>query len=314
MPATTASAPAKVILFGEHSVVYGYPAIAAPVKKIKAKANVKADPKGEPGQIRIVAPAVALDEMLSDLDSSQPLATAIRKVCSHLKVKQLPACTVRVTSTIPLAAGLGSGAAVSVAIIRAISSFLGHPLPNEDVCQLAFEVEKLYHSMPSGIDNTVITYEKPVYYIKSQPIEILTVKKPFTLVIADTGITTPTKESVNDVRKAWQANKKQFDAYFESTGSLAVSARQAIEAGNNELLGPLMDANHGLLRKIGVSCAKLDQLVLAARQAGAHGAKLSGGGRGGNLIALVNEEHANSIAKALKNAGAVNTIVTKISK
>lgn len=314
MPAINASAPGKVILFGEHAVVYGQPAIAAPIREVKAKASITPDPKGEVGAVHILAQAVGIDALLVDLDDSQPLAATLRQVCAHLGVKSLPACTLKITSTIPVAAGLGSGAAVSVAVIRALASFLGQPLPDEEVSQLAYEIEKLHHGTPSGIDNAVIAYAQPIYFIKDRPCEKLHVKKTLTLAIADTGISSPTKQAVGDVRKARQADKKQYDAYFESIGSLADSARQAIEAGNIEQLGVLMDANHGLLRKIGVSCPALDTLVTTARQAGAFGAKLSGGGRGGNLIALVNDERADAVARALIAAGAVRVIVTDIRK
>jgi mevalonate kinase len=314
MTAISAIAPGKVILFGEHAVVYGQPAIAAPVTEVKAKVNITANPKGQNGEIRLIAPGIGMDALLADLDASQPLAAAVRQVSDHLHVKHLPACTIRVNSTIPVAAGLGSGAAVSVAFMRGLAAFLGHPLDDETVCALAYEIEKLHHGTPSGIDNTVVTYAQPIYYTKGKPIERIKVKRPFTLAIADTGIASPTKTAVGDVRTAWQADKKTYEAYFESVGSLADSARQCIEAGNLEQLGPLMDANHGLLRKIGVSCPELDHLVQVARRAGALGAKLSGGGRGGNLIALVDDEHADTVAQALIAAGAVRVIVTDIHK
>jgi mevalonate kinase len=314
MPAITASAPGKVILFGEHAVVYGQPAIAAPVSEVKAKASVTADPKGENDAVRLIAPDINLDAMLAELDASQPLAAGVRLVSNHLGIKSLPACTIKITSTIPVAAGLGSGAAVSVALMRALAAFLGHPLDDETIGDLAYEIEKLHHGTPSGIDNSVVTYAQPIYFVKGKPIERLKVKRPFTLAIADTGIASPTKTAVGDVRKAWQADKKTYEAYFEAVGSMADSARQCIEAGNIEQLGPLMDANHGLLRKIGVSCPELDHLVLTARAAGAFGAKLSGGGRGGNLIALVDDERADAVAHALIGAGAVRVIVTDIRK
>ncbi|HSQ17991.1 MAG TPA: mevalonate kinase, partial [Anaerolineales bacterium] len=110
----------------------------------------------------------------------------------------------------------------------------------------------------------------------------------------------------------WQSNQDHYEALFESIGALADSARQSIEHGAVELLGPLMDANHGLLRKLGVSCPELDALVLAARKAGAWGAKLSGGGRGGNMIALVNKEQAQRVCTALQTAGARHTLVTEV--
>jgi mevalonate kinase len=209
---------------------------------------------------------------------------------------------------------LGSGAAVSAALIRALSAFLGCPFSDDQVCALTYEIEKIHHGTPSGIDNTVITYARPVYFVKGQPLQQLQVGRPFTILIGDTGIRSPTAQSVRDVRRAWQAEKSTYEALFDSTGAIADSARQAIESGAVELLGPLMDANHGLLRKMGVSSPELDTLVVTARKAGALGAKLSGGGRGGNMIALVQPARAEGLAAALQQAGAARTIITRVGE
>lgn len=312
MPAFSASAPGKIILFGEHAVVYNRPAIAVPVEQVSAKAIVSPDLRGTAGSVKILAPGIGMETQLSELPSSHPLAAAILNTVSALGVKHIPACTIKITSTIPVAAGLGSGAAVSVAILRAFSAYLGHPLTDEQVSQLAFEVEKIHHGTPSGVDNTVITYARPVYFIKDRTIEQLRARQPFTLVIGDTGIKSPTATTVGNVRKAWQKHKDEYEAMFDSTGAIVDSARSAIENGTIELLGPLMDANHGLLRKMGVSCPELDALVQAAREAGALGAKLSGGGQGGNMITLVRAETAEKVAAALEKTGAVHTIVTQV--
>jgi mevalonate kinase len=200
-----------------------------------------------------------------------------------------------------------------VALLRAFSAFLGHPLADERVSALAFEVEKLHHGTPSGIDNTVIAFARPVVFVKGEPIETLRVPQPFTIVIGDTGVSNPTAAAVGDVRQAWKAKKALYEAMFDSAGAIAEAARQMIEAGQVESLGPLMDANHGLLCKMGVSSPELDRLAAAARRAGALGAKLSGGGRGGNMIALVTEKKAAAGARALEEAGAVRTIVTVVT-
>jgi mevalonate kinase len=312
MPAIAASAPGKIILFGEHAVVYGRPAIAVPVEGVSARAVVMAEPLAKPGAIHLIAPDIDLDAYLSDLKIKHPLALAVEKTLATLDIQHPPAFTVRITSTIPLAAGLGSGAAVSVAIIRAVSAFLGQSLSEAQVSGLAYEVEQVYHGTPSGIDNTVIAYKMPVYFRRGQPIEILHVGKPFTIVIGDTGIKFPTAVAVGDVRKAWQANPDYFEALFDSAGEIARTARQAIENGAVSALGLLMYQNHLLLQQMGVSSPELDRLVEAARRAGAVGAKLSGGGRGGNMIALVDPGTAAQVEVGLQNAGAVRTLVTEI--
>lgn len=312
MPAITATAPGKTILFGEHAVVYGRPAIAAPVSQVRARAIVSANPRGTSGEVLVQAPDVGLEAILDELDESHPLAQAIRRTLAELGVKRLPACTIRVSSTIPVAAGLGSGAAVSVAIIRAVANFAGRHLPDEIVSALAYQVDKLYHGTPSGIDNTVITYARPVYFVRGQPIQMLKLPAPFTIVIGDTGVQSSTALAVGDVRSAWQADAERYESIFDEIGRIAQAARRAIEAGRPQELGQLMDDNHALLYDMGVSSPELEQLVWAARVAGAQGAKLCGGGRGGNMIALVDDVQAQAVAQKLAQSGAVRTIITTI--
>lgn len=312
----SASVPGKIILFGEHAVVYGQPAIAVPVDQIRAHVRITTRPQESPGRMRILAPAVDLACDLDELSPDHPLAAAVKGVLDsrQTELEQLPACTLEITSTIPVASGLGSGAAVSVAIIRALGKLLGQPLSDEQVSALAYEVEKIHHGTPSGIDNTVVTYAQPVYFQREEPIETFTIAEPFTIVIADTGLPSPTKKAVGDVRAAWQADPEGYEHLFATAGDIARRARQAIENGTPEQLGPLMNANHSLLQKMGVSSPELDHLIEAARQAGALGAKLSGGGRGGNMIALVSPQTAKTIARSLRQAGAVNTIATIVGE
>jgi mevalonate kinase len=314
MPAFSASAPGKIILFGEHAVVYGRPAIAVPVLQVRAKAIVMAEPKSPPGQVRLIAPDINLETNLSNLPEYHPLAVVIRKAAVALQLTHIPACRIHISSTIPIAGGMGSGAAVSVAILRALSASVGHPLADQQISDLVYEVEQIYHGTPSGIDNTVITYAKPVYFVKAKGFEILPVRRPFTLVIADSGIKSPTSLAVGEVRQAWEQDPQQFEQLFDSVGKIAISGRKAIETGKIEAIGPLMNENHALLQKIGVSSPELDALVEVALRAGSLGAKLSGAGRGGSMIALVSADASNSVLTALLNAGAAGTIVTEIGK
>lgn len=317
---TVASAPGKIILFGEHAVVYGRPALAAPVTQVQAQVEVS--DLGQAG-IWIEAPGIGLRAELGELPPAHPLAAAIAGTLRALDPPlALPpflrnggsqrGVEIRITSTIPVASGLGSGAAVSVALIRALSAHVGRPLTDERVSAIAFEVEKTHHGTPSGIDNTVITYARPVYYVTGQPIETLRVGAPFTLVIGDTGIPAPTRESVGDVRRAWEADRGRWEKAFDEVGRIAQTARYKIENGEWLGLGELMDANHVLLHEMTVSSPELDHLVLAARSAGAAGAKMSGGGRGGNMIALVAPDLAEAVAASLRAAGAAQTIITTV--
>jgi len=312
MPAITAAAPGKIILFGEHAVVYGRPAIAVPVLQVKAKCIITPNLHGEPGQINLYAPGIGLKARYDQLPDSHPLAFTVHTALSALELKHIPAMNIRVTSTIPPASGLGSGAAVAVAVLRALPGFLGYPLSDEQVCALAYQVEKLHHGTPSGIDNTVITYAMPVFFIKDRPIQTFLVPQPFTLVIADTGVRSSTRLAVAGVRKAWEESPDTIDPIFDRIAQLVIKARQSIEGGSPLEIGPLMDENHRLLQRIGVSSPELDHLVSTAQQAGALGAKLSGAGLGGNLIALVEPDQAPVVAQALVDAGAKRTIITEV--
>ena len=304
-----ASAPGKVILFGEHAVVYGQPALAVPVTQVEAE--VRIDKIFSQG-IRINAPNIQLNARLDSLAPSHPLAATVRNTIAALEVDMPSGVAILIRSSIPVASGLGSGAAVSVAIIRALAKYLNKELTDEQVSALAYETEKLYHGTPSGIDNTVITYANPVYFVKGQPIEILKVEKPFTIVIGDTGIPASTKESVRDVRVQHHKKPERYETIFAAIGDIARTACQLIESGMPESFGPLMYENHALLRSIKVSSPELDKLVEAARNAGALGAKMSGGGRGGNMIALVQPKKAGAVARSLREAGATNTIITRV--
>jgi mevalonate kinase len=314
MPAFSATAPGKVILFGEHAVVYGRPAIAVPVLQVRARAIVSMDPRAPTGTVWLQAPDIGLEANLKDLPENHPLAAVIHLAAEALQVVRLPACTIKVTSTIPIAGGMGSGAAVSVAILRAFSAALGHPFTDEHVSQIAYQVELIHHGTPSGIDNTVITYAKPVYYVKDKPIEMLEVNQPFSLVIGDTGIHSPTVKAVGDLRLAREGNQQLYEGLFDTVENITTTAREAIETGKTETLGALMNENHNLLLQMEVSSPELDQLVAAARSAGALGAKLSGAGRGGSMIALVTPKTSNHVVQALESAGAVHTITTEIHK
>jgi mevalonate kinase len=266
--------------------------------------------------VKLEAPDIQFTGFLQDMSVENPLAAAINGVLHQLGIPRSPACMIKVTSTIPVAAGMGSGAAVTVALVRAFSAFIGSPLPDELVSALTYEVEKIHHGTPSGIDNTVITYSRPVFFQRREAgaplVEIFSIYSPLQIVIGDTGISSPTSQAVGDVRRGWLAELERYNTLFAAVGEIARSARKAIESGNTSALGPLMNENHRLLQELGVSHPKLDRLVEAARDAGSLGAKLAGAGRGGNMIALAPGDKAQEIARALEAAGATRTIATVI--
>lgn len=313
MPAIASSAPGKLILFGEHAVVYDRPAIAIPFTGVHVKAALFAMPIAPSGQVRIEAPTIHLDTTLDALEPDDPIAITIDSVMAKFNLDHLPAVHIRVTSTIPIAAGMGSSAATSVALARALSNFLGHPLPEVEINTIAFKVEQRLHGTPSGVDNSVITYGKPVYFVRNQPLEFLHVGQPFDLVVADSGIASATGPMVAGVRERRQVNPVRYDALFDQIARVVTAARDCMEHCTPSDLGPLMLENHAYLKEIGVSIPELDTLVKAAINAGALGAKLTGGGGGGNIIALAPVGKAEIIQNALLTAGARQTWTATVS-
>jgi len=313
MPIVFGTAQGKIILFGEHAVVYGQPAIAIPVTEVRTTVRIIPEIDAEPGHITIQAKDLQFESDLSDLPKDHPLAAPVHLTLEKLSPVHVPAFTIELSSTIPISAGMGSSAAVSVAIIRALSSFLGSPLAPGDVSEIAYNVEIIHHGTPSGIDNTVIAYEKPVYFIRDEPIKILNIKHATDWVIADTGEKTPTKETVSAVCERYSSDSVVYGSIFQDIGAIAQRARQALVNGNAPLLGELMNKNQKLLERLEVSSPCLDALINAAISADAFGAKLSGGGRGGNMIAAVPADSVSQVKDALLDAGAKRVIVTRLT-
>ncbi len=314
LTSTSASAPGKIILFGEHAVVYGHPAIAVPLAAVRTLAEARPAERGA----GLVLHALDVGQRLRVTWEAEPspwFDALIYPAQLALRALEapIPDLTLRVRSTIPIASGLGSGAALAAAIIRALGQALGRPFPAEQLNALVYEVEKRHHGTPSGIDNTVIVYEQPVYFVRGTPPQPFAIAAPLTLLVADSGHPSPTRETVADVRKLYQAEQERIGALFEQIGRIVREARAAIESGEVGALGALMNANQAALRQLNVSSPVLERLCAAAREAGALGAKLSGGGRGGNIIALVDAKNAPDVRRALQTAGAVRIIETVVA-
>jgi mevalonate kinase len=307
----TSSAPAKIILFGEHAVVYGHPAIAVPLSSLRAQAVIHPLEQGaglhiEAIDLNEVLP-VAVDAEMVD----NALALTAQKVLKALSLSP-PDALIRVSSSIPMASGLGSGAAVSTAVARAVLEATNTPISVDHLNTIIYEIEKVYHGTPSGIDNTVVVHEKPVYFVRGKPLQMLDIGAELMFVIGDTGVASPTKVAVGDVRTLVEREPEQIHPILTHIGTITDSAREAIRTGDVTTLGRLMTQNHEALQRLTVSSEALDKLVKAAMDAGAIGAKLSGGGRGGNMIALTTPDHADAIRIALIHAGAVHTYLTEL--
>ncbi len=304
------SAPAKIILYGEHAVVYGKPAIAVPVPLLRAFAVTRS---AEPGQGLIIRAIDTGHELPVDLaaEVDNSLVEMAQRVLRHLNATP-PDAIIELRSDIPVASGLGSGAAISAALARAITACCGCRLTNEDLNMLVYAAEQRYHGTPSGIDNTVIVYEMPILFRSRSDFEPFHARTPLHFLIGDTGVRAPTRESVGDVRKLYEQDKQTIQKKLDAIGAHVEAARQALETGDLSAAGRLMVENHRLLRDLTVSSPELDRLVQAALAVGAIGAKMSGGGRGGNMIALVMPETEAQVRQALETAGAVRVWTAEV--
>lgn len=305
-----ASAPGKVILCGEHSVVYGYPAIAVPVSALRAYARVV--PAGRGKGFQVCAEDLGCTIGLAQAAAHDPIAAVPRAILRRYQLPE-PDGTLTVHSELPMAAGLGSGAAVAVAMARALLLALGLPAPADEVSAIAFEAEKLHHGTPSGIDNTVIAWEQPIVFVRGEAPQRLHVGAELHLLIANSGIASSTREMVAGVRARYEAEPERYARLLAALGEIAGQARDALTTGDVALVGDLFNRNQRLLEALGVSHPRLEALIAAARQAGAWGAKLTGAGGGGNLIALVSPERSEMVRAALLSAGARQVWYTRLS-
>ncbi|MGB2897055.1 MAG: mevalonate kinase [Anaerolineales bacterium] len=308
-----ASASGKAILFGEHAVVYDQPAIAVPLSHMRATVQVENLDPGTSG-VLIDAPDIGRSFWLREADDGDPLAFAVRLTLDELGVEAPLEIHLTIRSKIPIASGLGSSAAISVAIIRSLSGHFGKPLAVETISKIAFEVECLHHGTPSGIDNSVIAYEKPVYFIREHKPELIPIPTPLNLIIGDTGVSMKTAIPVGLLRERWEKNPGTYGAWFGEIGEIVKEARTKLQAGSIESLGALMNQNQVLLEDMGLSSRELQHLVRAARESGAMGAKLSGAGMGGIMIALVMPDAVQMVEDALRIAGAKQVFSTEVDR
>jgi mevalonate kinase len=224
---------------------------------------------------------------------------------------RLPAWRIVLTSTVPVGAGMGSSAAVAVALVRAVGSACGAPQTDDVVGALALEAERRTHGTPSGIDNAVIALGRPIRFRQGIATAV-PVARAVHLVVADTGESGLTREVVAQVRARRKADPAPYEDWFDRIGRLADDGARALSDGDLAALGRLLDANHALLQAVGVSTPAIDRLVASARGGGALGAKLSGAGGGGVILALVECRTSDVVARALVGAGAARVLCTTV--
>lgn len=289
-------AAGKVILLGEHAVVYDKRAIALPLPGAVTAWISETD--GAPGfSLTDSGPE---PELCSTDGTIQPILQLIMR---HFDVDNRD-FDIMVQSKIPLGMGLGSSAAIAVAIIRAFDQLLASNMNDVAIDKLAFECEKLSHGTPSGIDNNIATFAQPVLYSKGSanrtlPIEI---RKPPPLVIAASGVRGNTREQVAGVNARYRKNQILYDTIFAEIDEVSAAGAIALKNADYELLGSLMNVAQGFLNAIEVSTPELESMIDIARRHGAAGAKLTGAGGGGSIVALC-PGCEKDVARALRDAG-----------
>ncbi len=299
-----ASGHGKVILLGEHAVVYGSHAIAAPVP-LAIQARVQ---ETDSGGVQLMIPRWGIEYRLqrdpAHRDSFQKslgiIFDRLGLIDRSLRIEVFP--------SVPRAHGLGGSAAMAVSIIRALDHRYNLGLDDATVNDIAFECEKVAHGTPSGIDNTMATYGKFLLYRRALEdgtpalMQDIHVPRPIPLVIGMSGKESLTAKTVGGVREAWQRNPELYERVFHDIDDITLQGLEAIEAYDLERLGDLMNVCHGLLNALRVSSWELEELVQLARDSGAVGAKLTGGGGGGSIVALC-PEHPERVIAALRSAG-----------
>ncbi len=307
--AVEASAPGKVILFGEHSVVYRGPAVVLAVDR---RAGVIAEE--EPDE-KIFIDAVDLGVSGYFIgDTYYPikgkarrgfrlaaLNVVAKRTMDHIGVESGLRLTIK--SEIPVAVGLGSSAAVSVATVAAVGELLGGSLSSEEICSLAYEGERVVHGTPSGVDNNISTYAGILRYEKDQGFKRFRVDSPPLFVIGNTRRKRSTRRLVEGVGALRERNTEVVDGIIDVLGRLSQKGLNALLEKEMIRLGDLMNINQGLLSSLGVSTSHLDQMIHASRNAGALGAKLTGAGGGGCIIALAKPSNLDKVARAIREEG-----------
>lgn len=289
----------KVILFNEHFVVYGIPAIVSAIgKHTTAKIEPYEHPEIKLEDNRGATPKYKADKLEQQKESLNLILKAMKLDPIKKGVK------IVLGGDLYAASGIGASAASCVAIARALAQYHNLTLTDEQINAIAYEGEKGYHGTPSGIDNTAATYGGLIWFEKGNPdvIERIPIRNPIEIVMGNTGKVTNTVAAVAGVKERKEKHPAKYAEVFDRAENVAFLAKRALMEHNLEDIGKFMNEDHKLLQQIEVSSRELDFLVDVARDNGAIGAKLTGGGLGGNMIALtpgkaLQEQVATAIEK-----------------
>jgi len=295
--ALTATAAGKIILLGEHAVVYGRHALAVPIHDA-----VRAAVTPSHGATTVDIAEWGLHAVVQR-NGAEGVSAAVNLILEKLGASDR-SFHIEVSSSLPRGMGLGSSAAIAVAITRAIALCLGYEADNHKVNEIAYACEQLAHGTPSGVDNTLSCFAEPMLFQNSGELnsKALQLKESLPLVVGFSHQSGPTHEQVAGVRARYERNVRRYEALFDQIGELSIAGAEALTQGRYTELGQLMNICHGLLNAIEVSTPDLEHMVSVARASGAVGAKLTGAGGGGSIVALCPGSEED-VRLALKQAG-----------
>ena len=292
-------AAGKVILLGEHAVVYGRPALAAGLGL-----GLEVEVTASDGALRLESDLAALAE------DPRPAALAVE--AARALGLEPAGLTVRIRSELPAGAGLGSSAALAIGVLRALAAAAGRRLEPDEELALGRRLEAIFHGHPSGIDPAAAaeTGSGCIRFVRGEPptVTALPTARPLPLVIA-LGPPRSTGAAVGGLRARWETDRARYERLFDQVAAVVEAGARAAEAGDLAALGRAFDENQALLEALGVSAPEVEALAAAARGAGALGAKLTGGGAGGAVIALAAEPER--VAATLRT-GRIETIVVRV--
>ncbi|MEU6996625.1 mevalonate kinase [Streptomyces sp. NPDC046465] len=301
-------AHAKTILLGEHAVVYGAPALALPVPQLAVTASAGWSAPAAAGAGDVTLTMTGSPSRPVATQASQGLRQLTAAFRAAMGVADDVHLEVILDCAVPPGRGLGSSAACARAVVLALADLFGRPLTPQAVFDLVQSAENVAHGRASGVDATAVGAPGPLLFQQGRAHE-LPVGCEQLFIIADSGETGRTKDAVALLREGFDQHPGRRDRFVREATRLTARARHALAQGTSHDLGPHLSDYHHLLRTAGLSTARIDAMVRAALDAGSPGAKITGGGLGGCMLALTSPAGASAVTRRLHEAGAVQTWV-----
>jgi mevalonate kinase len=310
-----ASAPGKCILFGEHAVVYGYPAIAAAIS-IKSTCIIE---ELSESKIELILKNFDkkyefkdLDDLFEKIPSQLKQIKYLFKIIHQKSNVQIEKLKITIFSNLFPSSGLGSSASIAVALIMAFNTYFNLELEKREISNIAFELEKLIHGTPSGIDNTICTFGSLIFF-QDNRFRYLEVPHDFKILVTYTNMEHKTKLAIEQLRRFKDEEPSFCDYIFDKIRFYTELAELEISQGNLDEIGKLMNINQKLLAALNLSNDLINEIIHIANENGAYGSKLTGAGLGGCVISIGAEDHLEEISQILNKKG-FNSLIANIDK